>query len=1005
MAKHDAHTLLSALLLSASIGAGAAAAQPPAPTLVAPAAGASVQEPFTISWSAVTDSSGIIGYNWQVSSSSTFTPVVLQNSTNSQITQDTVSGLANGTYFWRVQAVNGAFQQGASSQPRSFTLTGVGPGAPATPTLGPPKGYTTFHPYEVMTFNWSAVPGAATYTFEASTDPSFPACCSTIKFDNIPNTTMSFAIGNPEGNYTARVFAVNANGVFSAPSNLTAFSVFFNNPLPPPPSPLAPPNGATLTLPITIKWTDVPNPQPSGYDLQIAKDNKFQNIEDLDSQLNDPTRTVLSLTPGQKFWRVHSVQGNSSPTTAAVTAWSATGTFTVSSAPPKPVSVQFTTNPLTSGDTTWVQLQLTGAPPNPTNITLTSSNPGAAPVPATITMPANLAWTQFQMQAGNVASATPATITATLNGASASGQITVAPTALKSLSITPSTINGGAPAGAVVMLTGQAPPGGATVTLSSNSPAVSPPPSVFVNPGDFSVSFPLLTNRVTANTTATVTASWNGVSTQAQVTLTPQPAPTSLTLDPTSTVGTGGSSFGRVTIASPQSTDTIFQLTSSHPTIAQVPGSVMVPAGVTAGGFNVFTTQVTTQTIVTISVSGGGVTQSANLTVNPDGTPPPPPSATLSSFGVNPTAVTGGNPSTGTVTLSSPAPSGGTVVSLSSNQPGAASVPASVTVAAGATTASFTITTFPSAGTTVQLAATLGTSTVFAALGVNPPPASPALSAVSVNPTSVVGGNSSTGTVTLSAAAPSGGAVVSLSSSNTAAVTAPASVTVAAGSTSATFTVSTVSVSASTSATISGTFGGATRSSVLTVTPPSPPPPAASLSSLGVNPTSVTGGTASQGTVTLTSAALAGGFTVSLSSSDAAATVPPSVTVAQGATSATFGVTTSSVTAATPATITATAGTVTRTATLTVNPPGQGATLTVTATGRSGERVTSSPAGISVAVGSTGSASFATGTSITLTVSNGRDAIWSGACSSGGNKAKSCTFTLTGAATVTANVQ
>jgi len=86
-------------------------------------------------------------------------------------------------------------------------------------------------------------------------------------------------------------------------------------------------------------------------------------------------------------------------------------------------------------------------------------------------------------------------------------------------------------------------------------------------------------------------------------------------------------------------------------------------------------------------------------------------------------------------------------------------------------------------------------------------------------------------------------------------------------------------------------------------------------------------------------------------------------------------------------------------------PPAQAATLTVTATGRSGERVTSSPAGISVATGSSGSASFATGTAITLTVSNGRDAIWSGACSSGGAKTKSCTFTLTAAATVTANVQ
>jgi hypothetical protein len=364
--------------------------------------------------SPVNDPSGIIAYNWQVSPSSSMTPVILQNSTNGQTTADTVSGLAAGSYFWRVQAVNGAFEQGAWSPARRFGVIGAGPGAPGTTSLGPPKGYSTFHPYEVMTFNWTAVPDAISYVFQAASDPSFPVP-TRIQFDNIPNTTYSFAIGNPEGHYFARVLAVNANGVLSAPSNVITFSVFFNNPLPPPPSPLSPANGATLTLPLTITWTDVPNPQPSGYDLQIARDSQFQSIEELDSQLNDSTRTVLSLTPGRKFWRVHSVQGDSSPTTAAVTAWSTTGTFTVSSAPPKPVSVSFTASPLTSGDSTWVQLQLSGAPSTATSVSLTSSNPSAAPVPPSITMPANIAWTQFQMQAGQVASTTPVTITATLN--------------------------------------------------------------------------------------------------------------------------------------------------------------------------------------------------------------------------------------------------------------------------------------------------------------------------------------------------------------------------------------------------------------------------------------------------------------------------------------------------------------------------------------------------------------------------------------------------------------
>lgn len=279
----------------------------------------------------------------------------------------------------------------------------------------------------------------------------------------------------------------------------------------------------------------------------------------------------------------------------------------------------------------------------------------------------------------------------------------------------------------------------------------------------------------------------------------------------------------------------------------------------------------------------------------------------------------------------------------------------------------------------------------------------PALSAIALSPTSVVGGNTAQGTATLTSAAPSGGAVVTLSSSNTSAATVPATTTVSAGATSVTFTVNTAAVSASTPVTISGAYGGAPRSATLTVTPPAAP---AALSTVSVNPTSVTGGASSQGTVTLTSAAPAGGFAVSLSSSNtAAATVPANVSVAQGQTSATFTIPTSGVTAPTPVTITASAGGVARTATLTVTPQAPTATLTVTATGRSGERVTSSPAGINVSVGSSGSAAFATGTAITLRATNDRDVIWAGACSSGGNKTKTCTFTLTGNATVTANVQ
>jgi hypothetical protein len=68
---------------------------------------------------------------------------------------------------------------------------------------------------------------------------------------------------------------------------------------------------------------------------------------------------------------------------------------------------------------------------------------------------------------------------------------------------------------------------------------------------------------------------------------------------------------------------------------------------------------------------------------------------TLSSLALNPTIVTAGSSSTGTVTLNGPAPSGGAQVMLSSSNPNVAAVPSSgsVTVSAGATTAAFIVTT------------------------------------------------------------------------------------------------------------------------------------------------------------------------------------------------------------------------------------------------------------------------------------------------------------------------
>jgi hypothetical protein len=93
----------------------------------------------------------------------------------------------------------------------------------------------------------------------------------------------------------------------------------------------------------------------------------------------------------------------------------------------------------------------------------------------------------------------------------------------------------------------------------------------------------------------------------------------------------------------------------------------------------------------------------------------------------------------------------------------------------------------------------------------------------------------------------------------------------------------------------------------------------ATLSAVSASPNPVTGGQAATGTVTLNSAAPAGGAQVALGSASGAFSVPASVTVPQGASSATFPIATVASTTTASGTLSATYAGVTRTSTLTVN--------------------------------------------------------------------------------------
>jgi hypothetical protein len=199
-------------------------------------------------------------------------------------------------------------------------------------------------------------------------------------------------------------------------------------------------------------------------------------------------------------------------------------------------------------------------------------------------------------------------------------------------------------------------------------------------------------------------------------------------------------------------------------------------------------------------------------------------------------------------------------------------------------------------------------------LGWNPASSAPALVSLYANPNSVVGGNPSIGTVTLAAAAPAGGAQVVLSSASNL-IAVPDNVVLPQGESVATFGIATGAVAALTSATLSASYGGGTKTTTFTVLP-SPPP---ALVTLRLSPTTVVGGASSSGTVTLAAAAPSGGAVVALASSNqSVATVPSSVVVPAGAMSQSFTVTTTSGNAKTMVKISATYAGVRKTALVTV---------------------------------------------------------------------------------------
>lgn len=284
------------------------------------------------------------------------------------------------------------------------------------------------------------------------------------------------------------------------------------------------------------------------------------------------------------------------------------------------------------------------------------------------------------------------------------------------------------------------------------------------------------------------------------------PKLTGLTIDP-SRIASGKTTTGTVTLdgSAPAGGLTI-QLESSDRSVVRVPASVRIQAGAQSGTFTVRGMTVTEPKTATITATQNDLSFSQDVTVSPPG---------LVRLELNPTSVDGGDSVNGEVEIGLPAPAGGAIVRVATDNKKVANVPWAVFIPEGETVGTFTITTYPVKKVTeVRVRAAYPGPTKYTSLIVNPPFV---LDSLALSKSSTKGGQNVIGTVTMARAA-SSDTVITLSSSIPSAASVPATVTIPAGSRTATFTVTTYAVTSTQNPVISATYNAVTKTAKLKVT-------------------------------------------------------------------------------------------------------------------------------------------------------------------------------------------
>lgn len=348
------------------------------------------------------------------------------------------------------------------------------------------------------------------------------------------------------------------------------------------------------------------------------------------------------------------------------------------------------------------------APQNGFTFKMSSSATSVAVVPFTVTVPAGAKTANFDVTSKQVTAIKTATITGTINALPSeitfSGTLTVDPLGIF-ITFNPTSVTGGGTTKATIRLSAAA-TSDLKVSLSSSSPLAIPPSSVTFPAGTTTkvVDIPTVATRTDTAVTIRLTLPGGGTNSGKFLILAPRVA--SLTATPPVIIG--GSPFNlKVTLnAAAASGGQPVSLSANNASVA-VPSSVTVPGGSNSTTVQVQTSSVSADTNVTITG-----TQPSNHTVSTVITLQAP---RVGSLTFTPSQVTGGGDVTGTVKISTAAPSGGLNVTLTADQAASGTpyvhFPSTVNIPQGSTQATFTVHTDPVSRTvSTQISATFGSN-------------------------------------------------------------------------------------------------------------------------------------------------------------------------------------------------------------------------------------------------------------------------------------------------------